>query len=204
MSKKLGMSKKLEHKRAPKRTPMAFDMDVEADIEPKQTQTKAKPQKAKTSGRTETAHPRKAQAISVSQVTETEHDYFDLSEEEDECGTTHATKPLAWALIFYEYQRITHHSFALWTDQLIRDLFARADWLGWVALAVWPYWPLPYSSIEISAIWGQASIRQLQDDLLSAHDLNNDRDAKKAIQRLQKHTKPLANYATSAYSCDRK
>ena len=39
------------------------------------------------------------------------------------------------ALFFGALGVLASLALGLWTDRLVRDLFARADWLGWLALA---------------------------------------------------------------------
>lgn len=203
------MSKKPQNKRAP----MAFDVESE-EAKPAKSQAKnasaqarTKAEKPRASGTKKQSNPRKAQAISVAKVVESDRDYFDISEEEAEIAATPPPKKSSWIgkLFFASIGVLLTTAFALWTDQLIRNLFTRADWLGWVALAAAALALLAFLIFiyrEIASIWRQASIAKLQKDLRAAHDLNNNQEAKKAVLALRKHTKKLTGSAKGQQSLD--
>ncbi|MAS12839.1 MAG: TIGR01620 family protein [Nitratireductor sp.] len=75
----------------------------------------------------------------------------------------------------------------LWTDRLIRDLFSRADWLGWLALGVAAIALLALVAIivrEVLGILRLASIETLRRDAMEAILRNDTREARKTVEHL--------------------
>lgn len=78
----------------------------------------------------------------------------------------------------------------LWTDQLIRDLFARADWLGWTAIAAAAMALLAFLAIvgrELLALRQLASVTRLHDRAeaaLSGNDAHAAEDLAGEVARL--------------------
>lgn len=183
------MTKKPQNKRAP----AAFDLDAEAA--PKADEKPEPKSKSKPALKPEA--PRKARALPVAKVRIEEEDFFDslLEEAATEPPPPPKKRSFVGRMFLAGISILITSAFALWTDQLIRDLFTRADWLGWVAIAAAAMAALAlliFITREISAIWSQNAVAKLQDALQSAHDLNSDQDARKAVRALQSHTSALA------------
>ena len=69
----------------------------------------------------------------------------------------------------------------LWADQLIRDLFARADWLGWLAFGVSIVAGLALIAIlarEVAGIMRLGSVEKLRAKAISAVERNDPREAR--------------------------
>ena len=75
----------------------------------------------------------------------------------------------------------------IWTDQLIRDLFSRADWLGWLATGVALVAALAFLFImvrEIAGIARLASVEKLRERSVGALTRNDGREARKVVDDL--------------------
>lgn len=75
----------------------------------------------------------------------------------------------------------------LWTDALIRDLFARAAWLGWLALGVAAVAGVALIIIVIReglALRRLASVQHLREEAAEAAFRNNEKEARQAVARL--------------------
>ncbi|MCR4268915.1 YcjF family protein [Nitratireductor sp. ZSWI3] len=75
----------------------------------------------------------------------------------------------------------------LWADRLIRDLFARADWLGWIALgaaAVALLALLTIVSREVLALMRLASIEEIRRSAADAIIRDDAAEARKILARL--------------------
>ena len=75
----------------------------------------------------------------------------------------------------------------IWTDQLIRDLFSRADWLGWLATGVALVAALAFLFImvrEIAGIVRLASVEKLRERSVVALTRNDGREARKVVDDL--------------------
>ncbi|WP_417693662.1 YcjF family protein [Roseibium sp.] len=73
-------------------------------------------------------------------------------------------------------------------DALIRDLFTRADWLGWTAVALAGLAALGFLGLivrEIMGIWRVGKIDKLRDELSSAADEDNAKAARSGLKQLQ-------------------
>lgn len=176
-----------------KRTPAAFDLD--SDAKPK----KADPE-PEARAKTKVEAARKARALPIAKVTIEEEDFFDnmLKEAETELPPPPQKRSFVGRMFLAGVSILITSAIALWTDQLIRDLFTRADWLGWLAIgaaAMAALALLIFIGREISAIWSQNAVSKLQEALQSAHDLNSDHDARKAVGALLSHTFPLSQTA---------
>ena len=101
-------------------------------LEPEQTRKKASEPVE------ETRKPRALKTAAVV-VTPTEIDVFDTERSDADIPPPIETKPprIGWSSILLSALGILFSlALGLWTDQLIRDLFTRADWLGWLAVGV--------------------------------------------------------------------
>lgn len=78
-------------------------------------------------------------------------------------------------------------AFGLWADQLIRDLFTRADWLGYTALAVLAIALISVLGVvmrEVIGLWRINAVQDLKDDADKAlHDRSRDH-AKAVVSKL--------------------
>ncbi|WP_048648767.1 YcjF family protein [Nitratireductor soli] len=75
----------------------------------------------------------------------------------------------------------------LWTDRLIRDLFTRADWLGWLALGVAVIAVLALLAIIAREAWALmrlASIEELRRDASQAIASDDAKAARKSVAHL--------------------
>ena len=84
---------------------------------------------------------------------------------------------------------------ALWTDRLIRDLFARADWLGWLAAAVAAITALSLIVIlarELVALARLASVEKIRKRALDAIARDDPKAARAVVDELSSFvaTKP--------------
>lgn len=104
-------------------------------LEPEQQPDEVRPETKRT------AEARKPRAIKadVAIVTPAEIDVFDNAEHDTDIPPPIPVKPrrAGWASLFLGALGILISlAIGLWTDSLIRTLFERAEWLGWLALAV--------------------------------------------------------------------
>lgn len=75
----------------------------------------------------------------------------------------------------------------LWTDALVRDLFQRAPWLGWIALGVAVVAAMSLLVIvlrEAFALRRLASVQDLREEAADAALRNNEKAAKQAVAKL--------------------
>ncbi len=144
----------------PHRKPAAFQIAPE----PEQAEpgTTAKPTKDKT------RRPQAADHRAIVTVTPPENDPFtDLAA--DDMVTPIAPQPASrltlGKLFFAAAGLLVSLAAALWIDALIRDLFARADWLGWTAAGLAALAGLALVGIlvrEVAALRRLASVTRLQ------------------------------------------
>ncbi|GHC60505.1 YcjF family protein [Limoniibacter endophyticus] len=89
-------------------------------------------------------------------------------------------------------------AFATWLDGFIRNLFARSDWLGWLAAtaaAVFLVSLLVIAFRELRAVARLASVADLQKLSIEAIDEKNDAKAEKATRQLLAFTAPIPETA---------
>lgn len=82
--------------------------------------------------------PRRPRAVAAPEVIVDAVDAFDAMEDVlDAPPPATAPKRRSWAarLFLGAFGVLASLALGLWTDRLIRDLFSRADWLGWAAAA---------------------------------------------------------------------
>ena len=113
------------------RKPAAFRIEPEAEAKPQTPQSRrVEEQPAR--------RPRSARA-DVAVVIPSEIDVFDEPDIEAAApppATAPRKRSLLARLFFGAVGALVSLAVGLWTDQLIRDLFARADWLGWLAVGM--------------------------------------------------------------------
>jgi putative membrane protein len=81
----------------------------------------------------------------------------------------------------------------LWTDKLIRDLFARADWLGWLATAMAALAALSATVIVVRELWGLARLASVEKLRRKAEDALARDDSKIALQVVEQLSSILAS-----------
>ena len=141
------------------RKPAAFRLDVAP-----QPAGKSKPEDG----------PRKPRALARAVVTQAEIDVFD----EIDAASAVPPPPIppkrrSWfgRLFVGAFGVLVSLAIGLWTDQLIRDLFSRAEWLGWVAVGAAALAVAALAVIllrEMLAISRLASVEKLRDRALDA------------------------------------
>ena len=109
------------------RKPAAFRIEPEAP--PKQQAALRQP---------DAAAARKPRTVNadLAVVTPAEIDVFDepdIIAAEPPPATAPRQRSISGSLFFGALGVLVSLALGLWTDQLIRDLFARAEWLGWLA-----------------------------------------------------------------------
>lgn len=75
----------------------------------------------------------------------------------------------------------------IWTDQLVRDLFSRADWLGWLAAGVALVAALAFVLIlarEVAGLARLGSVEKLRERSVGALTRNDGREARKVVDEL--------------------
>lgn len=75
----------------------------------------------------------------------------------------------------------------LWVDRLIRDLFSRADWLGWLAAGLAVIAGLSLLAIilrEMAALWRLSSLTHLRQRASSVLDTDNSAEARMVTREL--------------------
>jgi putative membrane protein len=157
---------------APRR-PAAFRIEPEA--EPKQARSHAEPQP-----------PRKLRAV----VVPAEIDVFDepdIVAAEPPPATAPRKRSLFASLFFGAVGVLVSLAVGLWTDQLIRDLFERAEWLGWLAAAMAAIAMLALVVVlvrEFLAIARLAEVEKLQKRALDAVARDDPKAARAVVDEL--------------------
>lgn len=157
---------------APRR-PAAFRIEPEA--EPKQARSHAEPQPT-----------RKPRAV----VVPAEIDVFDepdIVAAEPPPATAPRKRSLFASLFFGAVGVLVSLAVGLWTDQLIRDLFERAEWLGWLAAGMAGIAVLALVIIlvrEFLAIARLAEVEKLQKRALDAVARDDPKAARTVVDEL--------------------
>jgi len=157
---------------APRR-PAAFRIEPEA--EPKQARSHAEPMPA-----------RKPRAV----VVPAEIDVFDepdIVAAEPPPATAPRKRSLFASLFFGAVGVLVSLAVGLWTDQLIRDLFARAEWLGWLAAGMAGIAVLALVVVlvrEFLAIARLAEVEKLQKRALDAVARDDPKAARAVVDEL--------------------
>jgi putative membrane protein len=162
------------------RKPAAFRIDAEPTAElPRQTE---KP----------TAEVRKPRAMKadVAVVTPAEIDVFDQEGHETDAPQPIEVPPrrAGWVSLFLGALGVlVSLAVGLWTDNLIRTLFARAEWLGWVASGVAAIAALALIVIlirEVLALMRLASVEKLRRHAEDALERDDPKAARNVVDAL--------------------
>ncbi|MEN0041172.1 MAG: TIGR01620 family protein [Pseudomonadota bacterium] len=170
-----------------RRKPRAFDLTDNQLEEPKTAQQPA----------TKKRKPRTAQPDTVLKPTpdvaaqrlppQISHDIM-LAEELTPPLAVPKKRRFSWGKLFFiAFGTLVSLAFGLWIDQLIRDLFARQDWLGWLAVSLTGLLVLAALAITVRELWGlqrMAHIDELRNDALSAIEADDAKAAKSVGNRL--------------------
>jgi putative membrane protein len=137
------------------RKPAAFRLETEA------------PRKPQAAAHAEAEAPRKPRALKAV-VTPDAVDIFDepdIATSEPPPATPLRRRSRLGAIFVGAFGILVSLAAGLWTDRLIRDLFTRADWLGWVAIAAAAIAALALAVIltrELVSLSRLASVEKLQ------------------------------------------
>jgi len=100
-----------------------------------------------------------------------------------------ATKRFKWSRLFWgALGGLVSLAIGIWIDDLIRDLFARQDLLGWLAVGLTVLLVLAALAITLREIWGlwrMAKIEHLRENAAKAHDIDDMKKARSVIDDLQ-------------------
>jgi len=140
----------------------------------------------------EAERPRQPRALdsSMAIVTPAEIDVFDAGDPMDEVPPPPtAPKRRSWlATIFLgAFGALLSLAIGLWADRLIRELFARAEWLGWLAAALAALAALALLVIltrEMLAIARLASVEKLRARALDAISRDDPKVARSVVSEL--------------------
>ncbi|CAN0656295.1 TIGR01620 family protein [Nitratireductor aquimarinus] len=157
------------------RAPASFRVDPPKPEKPEKTAPKRKPQ---------AIDPGNAVAV----VAESE-DYF--AEQDMALADPPPIPPRRRSILgrvfFAAFGVLLSLAIGLWTDQLIRDLYNRADWLGWLALGVAAIGLTAFIAIltrEALGIMRLASIETMRRDAADAIERNDAKEARKTVDHL--------------------
>ncbi|MDH4984875.1 TIGR01620 family protein [Aminobacter anthyllidis] len=162
------------------RKPAAFRIEAEAatpDVTP-----------AKTS-RVEQRKPR-ALATDAVVVMPAEFDVFDeadIAAAEPPPATAPKRRSRIGAIFLTAFGILISLGVGLWTDKLIRDLFTRADWLGWLAVGAAGIAALALVVIltrELLAVFRLASVERLRNRATDAIERNDPGTARHVVDEL--------------------
>ncbi|WP_404933008.1 YcjF family protein [Nitratireductor sp. L15S-10] len=158
-----------------KRAPASFRIDPPKSANPEKPATKRKPR---------SIEPGKAVAV----VAESD-DFFASPDPAftDPPPVPPRRRSLLGRVFFAAFGILISLAIGLWTDRLIRDLFNRADWLGWLALGVAAIALTAFVAIivrEVLGIMRLASIEALRRDATDAILRNDAREARKTVEHL--------------------
>ncbi|TIP61386.1 MAG: TIGR01620 family protein [Mesorhizobium sp.] len=165
----------------PPRKPAAFRIEPEAP--PKQQAALRQPDAPSA------RKPRAAKA-DLAVVTAAEIDVFDepdIIAAEPPPATAPRKRSISGGLLFGALGVLVSLALGLWTDQLIRDLFARAEWLGWLAagmavIALLALLVILFS--EFLAIARLAEVEKLQKRALDAIARDDPKAARAVVDEL--------------------
>ncbi|TIP30754.1 MAG: TIGR01620 family protein [Mesorhizobium sp.] len=165
----------------PPRKPAAFRIEPEAL--PKQQAALRQP---------DAAAARKPRTVNadLAVVTPAEIDVFDEPDSiaaEPPPATAPRKRSISGGLLFGALGVLVSLALGLWTDQLIRDLFARAEWLGWLAAGMAVIALLALLVIlarEFLAIARLAEVEKLQKRALDAIARDDPRAARAVVDEL--------------------
>jgi putative membrane protein len=160
------------------RKPAAFRIDPEPATKPV---------------RREAEQPRKPHAVANSEVAvvvPADIDVFDAEDveaREPPPAIAPRRRSRLGAVFLTAFGALVSLAVGLWTDQLIRDLFARSDWLGWVAAAAAAIAALTLAIIlmrELFALARLASVEKIRRRALDAIARDDAKAARAVVKEL--------------------
>ncbi|AAX74387.1 UPF0283 membrane protein [Brucella abortus 01-4165] len=153
-------------------------------------------QPARVSAASEQEEPRRPRAVKDLEQITPQADVFDLTD--DEAAELEILDPAfeaperkGWSLsriLFGALGILVSFAIGIWTEDLIRALFARADWLGWTALGVAMVALAAFAAIilrELVALRRLASVQHLRKDAADAAERDDMAAARKAVDALR-------------------
>jgi putative membrane protein len=164
------------------RRPAAFRVEPELEV-PKQSEPEHKRP-------AETTRKPRAIAKEAAVVVPAEIDVFDegdLDAREPPPAIAPRRRSRLGAIFLTALGALVSLGIGLWTDQLIRDLFARADWLGWLAAAVAAVAALSLVIIlvrELVALARLASVEKIRKRALNAIARDDPKAARAVVDEL--------------------
>lgn len=142
---------------------------------------------------------RRPMALPADEVTLDERDFFDIPPDEQAELRAEADRmtpePAKARRRGFSFTKLAAGAFGillslaigLWTDRLVRDLFSRADWLGYVAIAAAAIFVLALLiavAREAIAIMRLTAIQRLKDDIDDAAASRDAKPARAAVDKL--------------------
>ncbi|EFL90412.1 YcjF family protein [Ahrensia sp. R2A130] len=175
-----------------RRKPRAFDLPDDTTIAPSAEAPKQEPTVKKRKPRTATpeavlvATPDEAAQRLPPQIAQD----MKLAEELTPPVAIPKHRRFGWGKLFLTaLGALISLAIGLWVDQLIRDLFARQDWLGWLAVALTGLLFFAALAVTIRELWGlrrMARIDDLRGEALVAIETDDAKAAKTIGQKLLK------------------
>ena len=96
-----------------------------------------------------------------------------------------AIRRFKWSRLFWgALGGLVSLAIGIWVDELIRDLFARQDWLGWLAVGLTALLIIAALAITLREIWGlwrMGKIEHLREDAAEAHEADNMKKARSVV-----------------------
>ena len=140
--------------------------------------------------------PRRPRAVRNLETVVAQPDVFALSDEEAAeleilDPSFEAPQRKGWSLskiLFGALGILVSFAVGIWTEDLIRALFSRADWLGWTALGVATIALAAFIAIvarELIALRRLASVQHLRKDAADAAERDDMAAARKAVDALR-------------------
>ncbi|MBZ9700676.1 MULTISPECIES: YcjF family protein [unclassified Mesorhizobium] len=174
------------------RKPAAFRIEPEATSQQDAAQARRAQAGAPEARRVQTDTQRKPRAVKsdVALVIPSEIDVFDepdIVAAEPPPAVARRKRSLLGSIFFGAFGVLVSLAIGLWTDQLIRDLFARAEWLGWLAAGMAAVAVLALVVIlirEFLAIARLAEVEKLQKRALDAIARDDPKAARLVVDEL--------------------
>lgn len=140
--------------------------------------------------RVETAKPRKPRVADPTRVEMSDIDIFDdvdLAEAEPPPAAPPRRRSRLRAVFLWSAGLLVSLAIGLWTERLVRELFARADWLGWLGLGLAIIAVIALLAIiarEAMALVRLASVVKLHERGLEAVAANDTKMARALVDEL--------------------
>lgn len=153
----------------------------------------------RTEAETATGSSRRPMALPADEVTLDERDFFDIPPDEQAELRAEADRmtpePATARRRGFSFTKLAAGAFGillslaigLWTDRLVRDLFSRADWLGYLAIAAAVIFVLALLiavAREAIAIMRLTAIQRLKDEIDDAAASRNAKPARAAVDKV--------------------